>query len=131
MSASEPRWLGRLQVDVAHVETVREHGGLHGVRDENLLESALARPRQRWTYQPDVRLAELAACYAFGLVKNHPYVDGNKRVGLIVHTAFLARNGVRLTASEPEALEMFLALAGGAVLESELATWVDRHSRPR
>ena len=131
MSRPEPRWLGRLQVDVAHVETIREAGGLHGIRDENLLDSALARPRQRWTYEPDVTIPELGASSAFGLVQNHPYVDGNKRVGLIALGAFLLRNGSRLAATEPEALEMFLALAAGSVTEAELAAWVERHARPR
>ena len=74
-------------------------------------------------------IAELGASYAFGLVQNPPYVDGNKRVGLIVMGAFLMRNGVRLTATEPEALEMFLALAAGSVSEAELAAWVERHVR--
>ena len=100
-----------------------------GFRDENLLESAIARPRQRWTYEPDVSIAQLGASYAYGLVQNHPYVDGNKRVGLIVLGAFLLRNGVRLTATEPEALETFLALAAGSVSEAELAAWVERHAR--
>ena len=131
MSRPEPRWLGRLQVDVAHVETIREAGGLHGIGDENLLESAIARPRQRWTYEPEVTMAGLGASYAFGLVENHPYVDGNKRVGLIVMGAFLLRNGVRLTATEPEALEIFLALAAGSVSEAELAAWVERHAQAR
>jgi death-on-curing protein len=130
VSRPEPRWLGRLQVDVAHVETLREAGGMHGIRDENLLESAIARPRQRWAYEPMVSIAELGAAYAFGLVRNHPYVDGNKRVGLIVLGAFSLRNGFRLTATEPEALEMFLALAAGAVSEAELAAWADEHTGP-
>jgi death-on-curing protein len=115
-------------VDVAHVGTIREAGGMHGVRDENLLESAIARPRQRWTDEPGVSIAQLGASYAYGLVQNHPYVDGNKRVGLIVLGAFLLRNGFRLTASEPEALEMFLARAAGSVSEAELANWVERHA---
>ena len=102
---------------------------MHGIRDENLLESAIARPRQRWTYEPTVSIVELGASYAYGLVQNHPYVDGNKRVGLIVLGAFLLRNGVRLIATEPEALEMFLAMAAGAVSEHELAAWVDEHTR--
>ncbi len=131
MRRSEPRWLGRLIVDTAHVQTIRDEGGLFGIRDENLLESALARPRHRWTYEPGVRIPDLGASYAYGLVRNHPYVDGNKRVGLIVLVAFLSRNGFWLTATEPEALEMFLALAAGVVSEAELAFWVDRSSRPR
>lgn len=97
MSPPEPRWLGRLAIDEAHFRQIREHGGAHGLRDENALESALARPQQRWQYAGDASLSELAAAYAFGLVRNHPYVDGNKRIALIVMVAFLERNGIELT----------------------------------
>lgn len=129
MTHPEPRWLGRLAVDEAHFRQIREHGGAHGLRDENALESALARPQQRWRYQPDTRLAELAASYAFGLVRNHPYLDGNKRVALVVMVAFLERNGVELTATNQEVLSIMLALAAGEVTEDELADWNDVHSR--
>jgi death-on-curing protein len=125
----EPRWLGRLVVDEAHFRQIREHGGAHGLRDENALESALARPQQRWHYQPDTRISELAAAYAYGLVRNHPYVDGNKRVALVVMVAFLERTGVEVTATNQEALSIMLALASGDVTEGGLADWIDAHSR--
>lgn len=80
----KPRWLGRLAVDEAHYRQIREHGGAHGLRDENALESALARPRDRWRHESEARLSDLAAAYAFGLTRNHPYLDGNKRVALVV-----------------------------------------------
>lgn len=124
MTAAEPRWLGRLAIDAAHHLTIRDQGGVYGIRDEHLLESALARPRQRWAYDPDVGLPELAAAYLFGLVRNHPYVDGNKRVGLIAAVAFLARNRRRLTASEEEVATVVLDLAAGRISEPELAQWL-------
>lgn len=129
MTHPEPRWLGRLVVDEAHFRQIREHGGAHGLRDENALESALARPQQRWHYQPDTRISELAAAYAYGLVRNHPYVDGNKRVALVVMVAFLERTGVEVTATNQEALSIMLALASGDVTEGGLADWIDAHSR--
>ncbi|HEX5467388.1 MAG TPA: type II toxin-antitoxin system death-on-curing family toxin [Candidatus Limnocylindrales bacterium] len=129
MSRAEPRWLGRLVVDEAHFRQVREHGGAYGLRDENALESALARPGQRWHHQPDVRLAELAAAYAFALARDHPYIDGNKRVTLVVMVAFLDRNGIELTATNRQAVATVLALAAGEMTESKLVTWVETHSR--
>ena len=129
MTRPEPRWLGRLAIDEAHFRQIREHGGAHGVRDENALESALARPRQRWRYTSEARLADLAAAYAFGLIRDHPYVDGNKRIALVAMAAFLDRNGIELTASNGEALSAMLAVAAGDMAEGELAEWVDAHSR--
>ena len=130
MSRPEPHWLGRLVVAEAHFRQIREHGGAYGLRDESALESALARPQQRWHYQPTSRLSELAAACAYGLARNHPFVDGNKRVALVVMVAFLERNGVELTATNPEALSMMLALAAGEVTEGELVVWIDAHTRP-
>jgi death on curing protein len=129
VSRPEPHWLGRLVVAEAHFRQIREHGGAYGLRDENALESALGRPQQRWHYQPNSPLSELAAAYAYGLARNHPFVDGNKRVALVVMVAFLERNGVELTATNPEALSVMLALAAGDVTEDDLAAWIDAHSR--
>jgi death-on-curing protein len=129
LSRAEPRWLGRLAVDDAHFRLLREHGGAHGLRDENALESALARPRNVWHDRPDARLSELAAAYAHGLARGHPYVDGNKRVALVVMAAFLERNGIELTATNQQALSVMLALAGGELDEAALAAWIDAHSR--
>ena len=130
MSRPEPRWLGRLVVDEAHFRQIREHGGRYGLRDENALESALARPRQRWHYQGDARLSDLAAAYAYGLATNHPYVDGNKRITLVAMAAFLVRNGSELTATNAEALSTMLALAAGQLTEAALADWIEEHSQP-
>ena len=89
-------------VDAIHIDQLREHGGLPGVRDENLLESALSRPKQKWQYAERTDLPLLAAAYAFGPVTNHPYRDGNKRIGLLAMVTFLGVNGqdVRLAAHE-------------------------------
>lgn len=127
MTEAEPRWLGRLVIDAAHHLTIRDQGGVHGLRDEHLLESALARPRQRWSFDPTVTIAELAAAYLFGLVRNHPYVDGNKRVGLIAMVAFLRRNGCHLHAGEVEVTSVVLDVAASRLEEPDLARWVEEH----
>jgi death-on-curing protein len=126
----EPRWLNRLVVDAVHTDQVREHGGLSGVRDENALESALARPRQRWHYQQDVDIATLAASYAFGLVKNHPYRDANKRIGFLALVTFLGINGFDFDATEEEVVARMLMLADGTLSEEQLADWVRSHITP-
>lgn len=128
MNRSEPRWLSRLAIDEAHARQIREHGGSHGLRDEGALEAGLARPRQRWHYDPDATLEELAAAYAFGLVQGHPYVDGNKRVGLVAMVAFLDLNGRELVATDAEAVECILELASGRMTETQLADWVQKRS---
>jgi death-on-curing protein len=128
MSRPEPRWLGRLAIEQAHFRQIREHGGSHGLRDENVLESALARPQQRWNYDPTATIFELAASYEFGLAMNHPFVDGNKRVALVVTVAFLDRNGYQLKATNAEALDIMLRLAAGGLDETGLAEWIEVHS---
>lgn len=102
---------------------------VHGPRDEGALESALARPRQRWQDDPEATLAELAAAYACGLGRNHPYLDGNKRTALIAMVAFWQRNGAELTATNAEAVLTMLAVAAGELSEAELANWIHAHSR--
>jgi death on curing protein len=128
---SEPKWLNRLVVDAIHTDQLREHGGLPGLRDENALESALARPQQKWHYsdRPDVPM--LAAAYAFALVKNHPYRDGNKRIGFLAMVTFLGVNGHDFSATEAEVVQKILALADGSVTEEALASWIRQHSSRR
>jgi len=121
-------WLSRLVVDAIHNDQLREHGGLAGVRDENVLESALARPRQKWQYVDRPDLPTLAAAYAFGLVQNHPYRDGNKRIGFLAVVTFLGVNGLDFSASEADVVTEILALADGRVSEKALADWIRRHS---
>ena len=128
----EPRWLTRLMIDTIHSELLREHGGSPGVRDggENLIESALARPRNRLAYESASDLADLAAAYLFGLVKNHGYMDGNKRIGFAAATTFLLLNGIRLMASEADAYDTVIGLTEGRLSEEEVAQWIRGHSEP-
>lgn len=120
----EPRWVPRVVVDSIHVEQLREHGGLAGVRDENALEAALARARQQWSYEPTSDIASLAAAYAFGLARAHPFSDGNKRTAFLTMMTFLGLNGKELSATEVDVVEMMVALAAGAVTEAMLADWI-------
>ena len=127
--ASEPRWVDRLVVEAIHLDQIREHGGLAGVRDENALESALARPRQKWTYQRDADLSVLAAAYGFGLCRNHPFRDGNKRVAFLVMVVFLELNGLRVKADDADVVGTIVALADGHVSEEQLAGWLRDNTR--
>ncbi len=120
----EPRWLGRVVVDAVHGDQLRQHGGLAGLRDENALESALARPENKWVYAEERDLATLAAAYGFALVKSHPYRDGNKRIGFLAIATFLGMNGYELTATDEDVVSEMLALASGHVSEEELARWI-------
>lgn len=123
----EPAWLTRLVVDAIHHDQIREHGGRPGVRDDNILESALARPRQKWHYGGPVDWPALAAAYAFALVRNHPYFDGNKRTGFLAMVTFLGINGHDFEATDAEVVAEIVALADGSVTEAELTTWIRRH----
>lgn len=128
---SEPGWLSRVVVDAIHNDQLREHGGLPGIRDENVLESALARPRQKWEYTDRIDIPTLAAAYAFGFVQNHPYRDGNKRIGFLTMVTFLGINGYEFSATDAEVVAEVLALADGRVSEEALAIWVREHSAKR
>ena len=123
----EPHWLSRVVIDAMHSDQLREHGGLPGVRDENVLESALARPQQKWHYQTQADVPILAAAYAFGLVKGHPYRDGNKRIGFLAMVTFLGINEYELEATAAEVVSQFVALADGSVSEKELTDWIRAH----
>ena len=127
----EPQWLSRIVVDAIHNDQLREHGGLPGIRDENVLESALARPQQKWHYADRTDLPILAAAYAFGFVKNHPYRDGNKRIGFLAMVTFLGLNGHDLVATDAEVVAETLALADGSVSEEALADWIRQHGATR
>mgnify|MGYP001811911422 CR=1 FL=1 len=119
--------MDRVVVDAIHYDQLQQHGGHPGVSDENALESALARPRNKFTYEPDSDLATVAAAYAFGLVTNHGYNDGNKRVAFLTTYVFLGLNGWELTASETEVVTVMLAAAGSSMSEAELADWIRSH----
>jgi death-on-curing protein len=131
VSPPEPRWVPRLVIEAVHVDQVREHGGLIGLRDENALESALARARQRWAYEPQSDLARLADDYAFGISRNHPFRDGNKRIAFLAAVIFLGLNGLDFVAPEDEVVEKILALAAGALDEEEVAAWIRARSQPK
>lgn len=118
-----PAWLLRGVVIAVHDMQLAEHGGLSGERDAGLLDSALARPINLFSYG-ERDLCRLAAAYAFGIIGNHPFVDGNKRTGLIAAYVFLKINGMELTAREVEAVAAVLSLASGESSEEELAHWL-------
>jgi death-on-curing protein len=128
----EPRWLTRLIVDVIHSELLLEHGGATGIAagGDALLESALARPKNRLAYEPHSDLAALSAAYLFGLVKNHGYVDGNKRVGFAAAATFLLLNGLRLTAPEVDAYDAVIGAVEGSRTESDIADWLRENTAP-
>ncbi len=118
---TEPRWLSRTVVDAIHADQLRQHGGLPGVRDDNVLESALTRPQQKWAYDAAPDMAVLAAAYAFGLVRNHPYRDGNKRIGFLALVTFLGINDHDLETTDEDVVTTMLALAEGSLSEVQLA----------
>jgi death-on-curing protein len=125
----EPVWVLRETVFALQEELLAQFGGSAGVREEHLLDSALARPQHLFAYgQPG--LFDLAASYAFGLVKNHAFVDGNKRIGFTVATLFIQLNGYRFVADEADAVVRTLALAAGEMTESAYAEWLSANSQP-
>lgn len=126
-----PVWVLDDIVKAVHLRQLAEHGGATGIRDGGLLSSALARPKHVATYaESGVSLTQLAAAYAFGLARNHPFVDGNKRTALVVALLFLRLNGQIVQASQEEKYEIFLALASSRLGEDELASWLDAHLIP-
>ena len=120
---SEPSWLTRQIVVAIHDEQLAIHGGAGGLRDEGMLESALDRPRNRGAYE-SAELAELAAAYAFGIARNHLFVDGDKRTSLLALYTFLGVNGIDFVVAEADAAAMILALAAGEVNEEGLIRWI-------
>lgn len=122
---NEPTWLEHVLILAIHEAQLAEHGGATGVRDRTLLASALARPQQLWNYaDPPPSMASLAASYAFGIARNHPFVDGNKRSALVAMETFLNLNGWELNASNVECVNEMLLLAGGSIDETGLAAWL-------
>ncbi len=119
-------WVAVTVAEAAHLEQIAEHGGGEGVRDAGLLASAMPRPQNLAAYgEPDT--AALAAAYAFGIARNHPFVDGNKRTAAVVSETFLALNGHRLNATDAELVVAFVALAAGDLSEEALADWLREH----
>ena len=120
---TEPRWLTSEEVKVAHERQLVRFGGPPGIRDENALESALERPVNRWRYE-EGDLAALAAAYAFGLARNHAFIDGNKRIAFVAMTLFLRLNGIAFRPDQAEATTIILALAASEIDEAGLARWI-------
>lgn len=113
-----------------HSDQIREHGGSLGLREKGLLASALDRPRNRFYYEPDSDLATLAAAYGFAIARNHPFVDGNKRVAFQAMYVFLGINGLTITADEEDVVHLVLGLAAGELNESELIFWLRDNTAP-
>lgn len=127
----EPIWISLDLIMAIHERQLAEHGGGRGVRDQGMLESALARPEQTFAYGGvGMDVVELAAAYAFGLSRNHPFVDGNKRTAAVACEVFLELNGHHLLASDEDLYPLFMALAAGEVDEPALVQWLREHVRP-
>ena len=128
---SEPIWIEKRAIIMVHAEALAEHGGLEGIRDEGLLESALARPQNVFAYEGVNDFPRLAAFYAIGIARNHPFVDGNKRAAFIAMALFLAANGLRLIADQVDATQTFLEVASGKLNEDELTAWIRKNTTLR
>lgn len=122
-SQHEPAWIAYEQALAIHSRQLRRFGGAPGLRDEGMLRSALERPVNKWNYE-QAGLPELAAAYAFGLAKNHAFVDGNKRIAFMTMMIFLRRNGIAFAPDQAQATAMMLALAAGEVSEQSLSRWI-------
>ena len=123
----EPKWIDRRALLLLHSASLAEHGGLESVRDEGLLESALNRPRNKFNYESENDIFDLAAAYGFGLSKNHPFHDGNKRIAFLTVGLFLGMNGYALVADQTDAIQTMLTLAAGQLTEKSLADWLREH----
>jgi death-on-curing protein len=124
----EPEWLSKAVILAIHDEQLAEHGGGEGVRDDGLLDAALARPRNRLAYDAAADLAALAAADAFGLARNHPFIDGNKRTAFVAVELFLDLNGMSLAASDADCVLTMLRLAAGEIEEDAFADWLRANS---
>lgn len=127
----DPIWISKELAIAIHQRQIAEHGGSAGIRDENLLESALARPRQQFAYaDPPPAMPALAAAYAYGIASNHPFIDGNKRTAAVVCETFLDINRWDLTADDIEMFKAFLAMAAGDLPEKDFVAWMEDNSAP-
>lgn len=126
----DPRWISRKALEILHDVSIAEHGGLPGLRDDGLLESALARPQNLFAFEGVTDIPRLAASYAVGIARNHPFADGTKRAAFAALGLFLRLNGLRLVADQAEATVVMLDAAAGEMAEDALARWIDDSSRP-
>ncbi len=127
---SEPRWLTIEVVRALHDESIALFGGAPGLRDEGLLDSALARPRNLHAYEETSDVARLAAAYCSGIVRNHPFIDGNKRAGLLAAAVFIQLNGMLFEPDEAEEVAVILDLASGQLTDDQLAAWFSNNTSP-
>ncbi len=123
------RWIAKATILKIHSAQLAEHGGISGIRDDGLLESALSRPELKAQYG-EADLALLAASYAYGIARNHPFLDGNKRTAYVAMELFLMKNGMLLVSSDEDSVLTFLRLAAGELSEDELAAWIRQNSVP-
>jgi death-on-curing protein len=128
---TEPRWISLRGLRLLQEESLAEHGGIAGIRDQGLLESALARPQNLFAYEGVTDVARLAASYAFGIAKNHPFADGNKRAAFAAAGLFLAKNRFDLTASQTDAYGFMIGLASSEIGEEEFSAWLRDNIKPR
>jgi death-on-curing protein len=128
---NEPLWLDRRGLLLLHLESLAEYGGSSGMRGQGLLDSALARPRNQFIYDPNADIAKLAAAYGFGLAKNYAFVDGNKRIAFIATALFLRLNGWRLATERLDEIRAMLNLAGGEISEGQFAAWIRANCEKR
>jgi death-on-curing protein len=124
----EPIWIDKPEVLIVHSMQLAEHGGSDGIRDETLLDSALAKPRNVFVYADSIGLPRLAASYAFDIARNHAFIDGNKRTALVISEGFLRVNGLKIVSSPEEKYFTFLHLADGSVTEDGLTAWFTEHA---
>ncbi|HET7107005.1 MAG TPA: type II toxin-antitoxin system death-on-curing family toxin [Candidatus Acidoferrum sp.] len=127
----QPHWISRRALLYLHSASLATFGGSTGIRDEGLLESALARPQNRFYYAPESDLSELAASYGFGIAKNHPFVDGNKRAAFHSVGLFLSINGYELVADQLDAIQAMISLAAGELNEEQFAGWIRKNTQAR
>jgi death on curing protein len=127
----EPRWIEERDVLAIHDRLLALHGGATGVRDRDLLESALARPRQHHSYAKTSDVVQMAALYTAGIVRNHPFIDGNKRTGFVIGVLFLELHGFDFTASEADATQAVMALASGTLDEAAFTAWLRENAKRR
>jgi len=127
---SEFKWLNERVVFAVHSEQVSRHGGLSGIRDQSLLESALARPKNMKFYE-NASLERCAAAYIFGIIRNHPFLDGNKRTGLVTGITFLMLNGYFFTAKESDVVVAIINLAAGKMTEEQVTEWICEYIIPK
>ena len=128
---TQPRWIDRRALELLHDEGLVEHGGSPGLRDDNLLESPLARPKNVFAYEGVTDISRLAASYAYGIARNHPFVDDNKRTAFIAAALFMTLNGLKLEVDQVDAYNTVVGLAAGDVDEAGFADWLRRNSRNR